>query len=501
MALESPPTSEARDEPDAPAGHDAPTTDVAPRPFSLASLLDLNEEELAHPLSRSAPPEHRWEQLTIRLTPETGEAIPSELHRGAASEPPNAETELIPGLDQPGAVEVPVYLAGRALHELMLNTPLDSDVITAEPESEASVSPEPIATVTMEPAAPSTSRPSPAKPPAIAVTELRPPKHFPDPPAANFARTEGRNVLWPKRKPPLTPSVAPQECARCGAVVHGDTCTRCGHDTAVPAQAAGSGVWHDVLAAFLDSDSRALRTVGALVLAPGELTASFILGQRRRYFGPVAIAIVTLVAFAVISGLGSLRPRPDRALMIGSDRTAEVTAGVAGQAPVNLAIDTPPDLLRDVATALDYVPLLWLPLMAFAVVAVVAATRTYQRRDDYAELVFASHFTAWFVLWWGLAVPMLLLLAKFGLEYGAAWSGVSRISYLESGRISGLSGAWSSIRDLTIAPAFHSWLLAVGIAPWTVAAYRRAFESTWARAALAGTLVTLVVVLLLVPFA
>jgi hypothetical protein len=92
-------------------------------PFTLASLLDLDEHELAEPMPRIAPAEHRWEQLTLGVAPEVDGALPLGLRSGDSIQLQGGEHDLIPGLDVPGAVEVPVYLAGRALQDLLRSAP------------------------------------------------------------------------------------------------------------------------------------------------------------------------------------------------------------------------------------------------------------------------------------------------------------------------------------------------------------------------------------------
>jgi hypothetical protein len=534
MTLDTSSTADSRDEPEAPAEPAVPMSDADRSPFTLGSLLDLNDEELAQPPAHHAPREHRWEQLSLGVTPETGEAIPSPMVTGDADEPPYAEQQLIPGLETPGAVHVPVYLAGRTLHDLVHGpsahtiehsnhpaTLADADAdddLDVSVWTVADVSTEELAELTLARDAAlriaesddrtggsedlSASAPDrlPSPGPAIAVAALGR-RQSATAPSADFATTGDRPLLWPRPKARATPSVLPQECAKCGAASRGDTCAACGHHTTVTARNAITGAWHHFVAAFLDSDSRLLRTVGALILAPGELTSAFVAGTRRRYFGPMPVAGAALLLFAVASAIGGLRPRPDRALIIGAERTVEFTAGLADRAQINLAVDAAPDLIHDIASALDYVPVLWLPLMAFGVVAVVAVARTSRRRDDHVELAFAAHFAAWFTLWWGIAVPLLLLLSKIGFEYSAAWEGLNRVRYGEDGQIDGLSSTWNAMRAMVIAPGFHTALLALGLGPWTVGAYRRAFDSRWMRAAIAGVLITAIPLLLLAPFA
>lgn len=481
-------------------------SDAARGPFTLASLLDLDDDELAQPLLRVAPPEHRWEHLSLGVALDDGALSPAELRTDVATHLPTSDVDLIPGLDAPGAIEVPVYLAGRSLSDYLRHTPLALDVIISDSDTIVDV-PVDLVHDEVHDEVTDTARSeretvvTPTHPPAFAVTVIGRPRVTPDAPAANFGKSGDGPVLWPKHQSPRPPGVLPAECVRCGAAFSGEKCAKCGHDTAVPAQLAHADRWGHGIAALLESNNRVVRTVAGLVLAPGELTAAYLVGQRRRYFNPSVIVTTALVLFALVSAIGGLRPRPDRSLTIGTDRTAEVLTGLVAATPVNLAIDTPPDLLRDLATTMDYVPLLWFPLMAFGVLAVVAALRTFDRQDDKGEVVFAGHFAAWFVIWWGLAVPLLLLITRFGFEYSAAWNGVGRLRYLEHGQIDGLSPTWNALRAAMISPAFHSWLVGIGLAPWAIIAYRRAFDASWLRAGIAGLLTAAVPLLLLSPFA
>ena len=101
--------------------------------------------------------------------------------------------------------------------------------------------------------------------------------------------------------------------------------------------------------------------------------------------------------------------------------------------------------------------------------------------------VFAAHFASWFVLWWGVAVPLLLLVVRFGLEYSATSAGVTRVTYLENGRIDGLSEGWNALHASVSTAGMHTTLLAIGLIPWAIVAYRRAFDAGWLRALLTGT--------------
>lgn len=482
--------------------HTPPRADTAhptPRgPFTLASLLDLNEDELAELLPRVAPMEHRWEQLTLGVAPDTGEAVPSALRSGAA-ELSVADGDLIPGLDVPGAVEVPVYLAGRALHDLLAGAPpVASDTSPSVLDDAAwSVVGDGDATSVPTPVRVETRRPTPKRPPALATPTNGRARRSMDPPAANFTKAESAPVLWPKRKTPVGVLVARFECARCHAAVTGETCGACGSGEK---NRARRRLLRALVTAGLESDNRLARTVTALLLAPGELTVTHLAGQTRRYFGPAMVAAVALVLFAVISMTAGLRPRPDRALTIGSERTAEIASGLANRSPLNVAGEDAPGIVRDSAAMVNFVPIIWLLTAAMLVLGVVAALRAPVRRDSEAAMVFTAHAMGWFVLWWGVAVPLLLLLVRLGFEATAMAAGVQQVRYLTSGGIAGVSPAWNAARAIVTTGEFHSVLLALGIVPWLAKAWYRTFTRDWPKAVTAALVIAAIPLLLLAPF-
>jgi Protein of unknown function (DUF3667) len=506
MAHDSHPTSEARRD-EAPSTADSSALDpetAAPRRFTLASLLDLDDAELAEPLSRMAPPEHRWEQLSLRVTPETGEAIPSSIRSGRASQPPTGEMDLIPGLDDPGAVEVPVYLAGRTLSEFLnpggvgaKGGSLEVDGLGDWRDVRDALDPPLIADVEERAVRP---RATPARPLAIATKSAKRPRRRMDPPVANFEKSESASVLWPRRRTPTTPGMVVHECERCRSPFAGDKCESCGHTVSIAPRSVRRSLLQRAIGYVLDHDNRAVRTLGALVLAPGELTGDYLGGHRRRYFSPAVVASIAVVVLALTCTITGLRPRPDRSLKIGDDRTELFGAGLVDR-QINGTMYEQPDAVRDTLQLFSRFPVLWIPLMLAGVVGVIAIVRITQRRDGPAEMVFAAHFSGVFVLWWAIGVPLLLLCMRWGFEYAAHLKGLTAVRYVEDGQVAGLSRMWNTMRAIVIAPAFHSALLAAGLVPWCAIAYRRAFEDSWPRAIIAGLLTVAVPIILLLPFA
>lgn len=503
MAHDQEQSTEARDAAPSPDAVTAPEQATPPGRFSLAALLDLDDAELAQPLPRVAPPEHRWEQLSLRVTPETGEAIPSSIRSGRATQPPAGEMDLIPGLDDPGAVEVPVYLAGRTLMDFLRPGREGDEPAPLEIEGPATWTGAPVESAPLSAGVEKPSalpRPTPSKPLAIAAKSTRKPRRRMEPPVANFEKSESASVLWPRRRSPTSAAIAVRECARCRAPFTADACESCGHTESVAPRVAPLTFAQRVGSYLLDHRFRAVRTLSALVLAPGELTADYLRGHRRRYYNPAIVLGLAVVIMAVTCMMTGLRPRPDRFLSIGEDRTELFGAGLVDR-QINGTMYEEPDTVRDTLMFFSAYPAVWIPFMLVGVILVITALRITQRRDGPAEMIFAAHFTGAFVLWWAVGVPLILLLMKWGFEYAAHLNGVTSVRYVLDGQVAGMSRVWNGWRATVIAPGFHSFLLAAGLMPWCAIAYRRAFDDSWTRAVVAAVLTVAVPLILLLPFA
>jgi hypothetical protein len=140
------------------------------------------------------------------------------------------------------------------------------------------------------------------------------------------------------------PSAAEQEteapdeqCANCGAPLHGEYCSECGQKNAeriVP-------LWHmlnDVLEAVFQLDLRLFRTLPKFLFLPGRLTKEYVNGRRKRYVAPFRLYLVTTfllfatIAFTTTGNFGfELDPQgrarfnpPETA--IGGSRSPDTTA-------------------------------------------------------------------------------------------------------------------------------------------------------------------------------
>jgi hypothetical protein len=97
-------------------------------------------------------------------------------------------------------------------------------------------------------------------------------------------------------------------CLNCQAELVGPFCSQCGQ--AESARLVPMKVWlGNVLGAFIDLDSKVLRTLKRLFLQPGQPTLDFARGQRVPYSGPVRIyIIVSAISIAAMTLHGVFTP-------------------------------------------------------------------------------------------------------------------------------------------------------------------------------------------------
>jgi hypothetical protein len=91
-----------------------------------------------------------------------------------------------------------------------------------------------------------------------------------------------------------------QPCANCGNPVTQRYCGACGQTLDSPVHS----VWQFTREATEDlthADSRLLRTLHALLLRPGQLTAEFLAGRRVRYLPPLRLYLVVSVLFFLVA--------------------------------------------------------------------------------------------------------------------------------------------------------------------------------------------------------
>ena len=101
------------------------------------------------------------------------------------------------------------------------------------------------------------------------------------------------------------------KCLNCGAPLAGPYCHECGQQAHV--HRTLSAFFHDLLHGVLHFEGKIWRTLPLLAWKPGELTRSYIDGQRARFVSPIALFLFCVfVTFAAVS-LGGQLVGPNRA--------------------------------------------------------------------------------------------------------------------------------------------------------------------------------------------
>jgi len=92
-------------------------------------------------------------------------------------------------------------------------------------------------------------------------------------------------------------------CLNCGAELTGDYCHACGQRAHVHRSLAA--FFHDLLHGVFHFEGKIWNTLPMLAWKPGELTRSYIDGQRTRYVSPIALFLFCVfLMFAVASATG-----------------------------------------------------------------------------------------------------------------------------------------------------------------------------------------------------
>jgi hypothetical protein len=94
-----------------------------------------------------------------------------------------------------------------------------------------------------------------------------------------------------------------RNCLNCGTLLEGDYCHVCGQKAHV--HRTLSAFFHDFLHGVLHFEGKIWRTLPMLAWRPGELTRSYIDGQRARFVSPIALflfSVFLLYAVATLTG-------------------------------------------------------------------------------------------------------------------------------------------------------------------------------------------------------
>lgn len=111
----------------------------------------------------------------------------------------------------------------------------------------------------------------------------------------------------------------PRSCKNCGAVSEGWYCSQCGQRLSVH-KVTFRETLEDLANAFFSVNAPLFRTVGDLVVRPGNLLRNYLEGKRRRYYRPVAFFLLTTFIYIVIRSLIGFDPFRNSTVVVEGDQ-------------------------------------------------------------------------------------------------------------------------------------------------------------------------------------
>jgi len=135
--------------------------------------------------------------------------------------------------------------------------------------------------------------------------------------------------------------LAPPRCLNCGHVLHGQYCGICGQRSSNRLISLW-GLIAEGLGDLLDMDSRLWRTLRALLLRPGYLTAEYLEGRRARFMPPFRMYLAFSLLFFITAffGMDDIQvmvdgdPATDAASQqAAADFAAGIRDGIGGRVP------------------------------------------------------------------------------------------------------------------------------------------------------------------------
>jgi hypothetical protein len=216
-------------------------------------------------------------------------------------------------------------------------------------------------------------------------------------------------------------------CHNCGAALHGRYCSRCGQEDR-PLDPSVREVIDEAAREITSLDSRILRSLRQLFLAPGFLTIEHLAGRRASWVSPVRLYLIfSVLYFALAAFTGSSALNFDIKSTGGDADT--------NRALRDLGLPSEEELQRAVNMALRD----WIPRAMFVLVPLfawfVALVRRRSGRKYPSHVIFSLH----------------ILAALFGIQALAVAVGAPMRGLVFVGPILGILGAIVSALYMTLA--------------------------------------------------
>lgn len=134
----------------------------------------------------------------------------------------------------------------------------------------------------------------------------------------------------PAPEPAALATEAPARCKNCDAPLYGPYCSRCGQPVRGSARSIVTLLF-DARDALIHLDSRLWRTLHALALRPGRLTAEYFAERRASYLPPFRLYLVLSLVFFTLAALERLKLGGDAVVTTATEEAwQEAQRGVAG---------------------------------------------------------------------------------------------------------------------------------------------------------------------------
>ena len=183
-------------------------------------------------------------------------------------------------------------------------------------------------------------------------------------------------------------------CPTCGTPIDRRFCGACGEQRVTAHDYSIVHFAEHILESLTHFDFKSLRALKTLMVRPGQLTRDYLDGRRRGYIGPIQLFVIVNVAFA-LAGPSTFRTplavqehdRPFPALKQSLVADAMATRNVEHD-----------EFRRSFDDAAGLQAKTWVFAM-IPLIAVVTATLYGFRRLFYEQLIFATHFLTFMLVW------------------------------------------------------------------------------------------------------
>jgi hypothetical protein len=142
-------------------------------------------------------------------------------------------------------------------------------------------------------------------------------------PTNNLQQNEPHELVEPVSTIPAAPeAAAPDFCPNCQAMLYGQWCYQCGQNQK-PVDRFFLSLVNESFEDILSWDSRAAKTLFAILFRPGYLTREYFAGRRARYVPPLRLYLITSILFFSFLSLQNFIDPPtvnEKGIVIGDTR-------------------------------------------------------------------------------------------------------------------------------------------------------------------------------------